>query len=204
MPGIPSLYFWAGKNPPTHQNGNCWMLFYGSAQQEPIAAELARHPRACAVRCPSLIKLWGIDVATSLDPCVDNPPLVDYVNKRFAMIGRVGGYEFLVPKDRDDVELTYCARLHSRAASTGPRPEWWASVAMPAMEGRTVQGFAIVDLTGGTVIEEGILDAAMDLSVCRDLVIPVTRPEAFQKEPFVVVRLLDPRGGVIASLPFLY
>jgi hypothetical protein len=221
-PELDSLYFWTGKGPPTRLNANCWMTFFTDGQQRVILDELARYPGACAVRYrPGLRTYYEMDTRSRVDPDHDPRPLMHYINTRLKTIGRVGDYELLVRQERDDVELVYCAQLLPPPDGDPPPPEaapngrggqsrqqgeaatTIASLALPPLAGRTAHAIVIYDLTRSVAIAEAVLESDIDLDVPRRLGVPIRRRVTVDRRSFNVVRLLDPRGVVIASLPVL-
>jgi hypothetical protein len=220
-PEIDSFYFWTGIGPPTRLNANCWMTFFTDAQQRAVADEFARYPRRCVVRYrPGIEMYYQMDSRADVVRDHETRPLMDYINKGFKTIGRVGDYEFLVPRTRD-VELVYCARLSDRPDGGSPPSEaalsapgkgsgrdraaatTVATLTLPPMAGRTAHEVIIYDVSRGVVIEKAVLEADIDLDRPRRLDVPVSRAVTVGPQSFTVARLLDPRGRVIASVPFL-
>jgi hypothetical protein len=219
-PELDSLYFWAGKEPPTRLNANCWMTFFTDGQQRAILDELAHYSRVCAVRNrPALRTYYEMDTRRRVDPDHDPRPLMHYIDTRLKAIGRVGDYEFLVPRERDDVGLVYCAQLSPAPGDDPPPPEaahngghshrkgetatTVATLALPALAGRTAHAIALYDLTRGVAIAEAALESDIDLGAPRRLEVPIRGRVTVDRRSFNVVRLLGPRGEVIASLPVL-
>ena len=93
-PGLNSLYVWARKDPPTGVNVSTWMLNLDDASQERIRDAADRHPGLVVVRNRQLIGDW------TQGRRVDQRPLVRYIDERFAVVERIGGYELM--KRRDD------------------------------------------------------------------------------------------------------
>jgi hypothetical protein len=221
-PEIDSLYFWTGIEPPTRLNANCWMTFFTEEQQRAIRDGFARHPRGCVVRYrPGLEMYYGLDTRGPVDPDHDTRPLMDYINRGCKTVGRVGDYEFLVPRTRDDVELVYCARLDPRPGGDAPPSEGAparpgngsgrggrpalsvASLRLPPMAGRTAHEVVIYDAASGAVLDQVVLEADVDLGTPGPLSVLLTREVPVGPQSFTVARLLDRHGRLIASVPFL-
>jgi hypothetical protein len=221
-PELDSLYFWTGKEPPTRLNANCWVTFFTDAQQRAVLDAFARYPRGCVVRYrPGIQMYYHYDSRRGADTDPDTRPLMDYINRGFKTIGRVGDYEFLVPHARDDVELVYCARLSAppdggappsegapARPGNGPGPGGHppasvASLSLPPMAGRTAHEVVVYDVSRGAVIDRMVLEADVDLGIPRRLGVPLSRAVTVGPQSFTVARLLDRHGRLIASVPFL-
>jgi hypothetical protein len=110
LPGIPSLYFWAGKplpgnihQPPGQLNFGQWMDMFSGPQQQAIVDDFSRHPNACAVYHPSGLNFWNTGKQD-----VRKWPLANYILTEFKTIGQTGDYQFMIPKAR---QLTTSAEL---------------------------------------------------------------------------------------------
>jgi hypothetical protein len=96
LPGLPSLNFWTGKNPPTGINWDGWTLFFTPEQQNRIVQALSSHSRACIVYNPALAALW--DPSGHQD--FESMPLVRYIRREFRPAVASGEYRLLIRKER--------------------------------------------------------------------------------------------------------
>jgi hypothetical protein len=102
LPGMPSLYFWTGSEPPgpAHESPgpltmDNWLYGLSAEQQQVIVRDFARFPDACVVSNPYWVKFWNkgnVDLSSL--------PLVDYIYGHFKTVGQMDGYEFMVRKER--------------------------------------------------------------------------------------------------------
>jgi len=99
LPGLNSLYFWTGKEPPTAFTVGAWMTFLDNDRQTAVAAALSRYPNVAIIRHRWLAE--GYAKGRSLD----DRPLVAYINQNFRTIGSFGGFEFLVRNEREEIQL---------------------------------------------------------------------------------------------------
>jgi hypothetical protein len=99
-PGLDSLYFWTGLNPPTGLNTGPWMTLLDAGQQERVVAALSSHSRPCAVRSPADVGFWlrGRDTGSS-DP--NAMPLARYIDEHFSTAASALGYELRLPGEPD-------------------------------------------------------------------------------------------------------
>jgi len=58
LPGMYSLNFWTGIYPLTGFNMDSWMFCLSEEQQRKVVEAIARHPRACIVSNPTVLKMW--------------------------------------------------------------------------------------------------------------------------------------------------
>lgn len=211
MPAINSLYFWSEKDPPTSVNPNAWMLLLDDAAQEHIVRALSTHPNAGAVVSYSLLSIY-------MHPRgVDDQPLARYVDGEFQTLGRFRGFELRIRKDRPVPEMLYAAR---RRADDGSSSVWLADMALPAMKGRAVHRITVVDPKSRRVLADTrpgsgvsrlavtdtdgeVTAVGLDLAIPAHLRLVVASPLAALKSDGLLVRLLDERNQVFASVPVL-
>lgn len=211
MPAINSLYFWSEKDPPTSVNPNAWMLLLDDAEQQHIVRALSTHPNAGAVVSDALIDFY------MRNRPLEDQPLARYVNGEFQSLGRFRGYELRIRKDRPVPEMLYAAR---RRADDGSSSVWLADMALPAMKGRAVHRITVVDpksrrvladtRPGSAVSRLAVTDTdgevtavGLDLAIPAHLRLVVASPLAALKSDGLLVRLLDERNQVFASVPVL-
>ena len=96
FPGIPSLYFWTGDDPPAGMDVNSWMLVYSDQQQEAVAEALSEDPNACAIYSPDLVGVWNRELKK-----VNVLPLSRYIPHKFQNHRENGTILFLVRKERN-------------------------------------------------------------------------------------------------------
>ena len=96
LPGMPSLNFWTGIYPLTGQNMDNWMASFTDPQQKVVMAALERHPRACIVYNPTLVKFWRTktELLASL-------PLAKYIGENFRTVASSGDYQLMMRKERN-------------------------------------------------------------------------------------------------------
>jgi hypothetical protein len=99
LPGLPSLYFWTGKEPPSNLILGFWMALLDDAQQQSIVDTLSHYPEAGVIRNKGLIDFWAPGRS------FDDRPLVMYINQNFRTTAWLGGYEFMVRKEREGIHL---------------------------------------------------------------------------------------------------
>ena len=95
LPGMNSLYFWTGIDPPTGFNAGHWMDLLNDREQEAIIEKLQESDRAAAVFNGKWLGFWA------RGENVSDRPLVRYIMAEFRSLYRVGEYHFMVPKTRD-------------------------------------------------------------------------------------------------------
>jgi len=98
LPGLASLHFWTGLEPPNGFNVGTWMFLFGPEIQQDILDRVRPIERLCVVRNQSLIDMWS--QGRPMPP----GPLLDYVLENFTPIGRRRGYELLVRSEAAERE----------------------------------------------------------------------------------------------------
>ncbi len=83
LPGLPSLYFWTGEDPPTRFNLSNWMYVLNDEQQLEVASALSTHPNGCVVYSPDLVAFWNKG-----NRDLSRLPLVRYMQDNFEMVSR--------------------------------------------------------------------------------------------------------------------
>lgn len=91
MPGMGSLYFWTGRQPPTGFNATAWMTLLRDTEQQEIIAAVAGRERVLAVVNPVITRFW----VGSRD--IRDEPLVRYLRERFRPVARFGEFVVLAP-----------------------------------------------------------------------------------------------------------
>lgn len=99
LPGLNSLYFWTGKEPPTSFNAGFWMALLDDEKQQAVIEELNKHPRASVIRNASVVDFWGHGQK------FHERPLVAYIEQNFYTVATYDGFEFMVRKGRTDVAI---------------------------------------------------------------------------------------------------
>ena len=89
MPGLNSLYFLTGKEPPTTFNPTTWMTLLDAATQQRIIDRLTSQPTVGAVRNRAIAQEW----AGALD--ISSRPLVRYFELEMKPVAQRDGYEVL-------------------------------------------------------------------------------------------------------------
>lgn len=84
IPGFNSLYFWAGKEPPTLDVIGHQMRFYSDERQARMVEALLQHPRPMVVHFSGLAEPY--------------PPLEALLARKFKPFTSIGKYELLVPR----------------------------------------------------------------------------------------------------------
>jgi hypothetical protein len=221
-PGLNSLYFWTGIEPPTSMNATAWMSLLDGHAQQRIVDALSNYSHACAVRSPTILQFWARPHRADA-----SFPLLDYIDEKFQTVGSVYAFQFLVRKDRRKPELLYCvSALPPPSGHAFQPPNWTALMVLPAMEGVKVHRITIADqLTGRLLADTGLgsnrnkietfMDATGHLDAQVDL---ATHPIALSEPAHIwlrvslthfrqmyhpVFRLLDANGDWLASVPLL-
>jgi hypothetical protein len=88
-PGVNSLYFWTGKQPPTWFNAGDWMVLLSEQQQNEILAALQRAEHPLVVVNEPGIKYW------ERGPVAAEKPLVRFIRERCREVQRIGAYHIL-------------------------------------------------------------------------------------------------------------
>jgi hypothetical protein len=114
LPGLNSLYFWTAEAPPSTFNVGFWTGLLNDDQQAAIVAKLSRFPKACVIRNRPLAEQW------SRGQLFDERPLVAYINQNFRTVGSLGNYEFMVRKERPDIDFHKDPRLAFAMMKTRP------------------------------------------------------------------------------------
>jgi hypothetical protein len=92
-PNVNSLYLWTGIKPPRPAAPGAWITAMEADDQRRVVAQLRASPRPCAIRNETQAGMW-----LSGRPRPDTP-LVRYIFDRFEPVGKIGAFEFLLPKD---------------------------------------------------------------------------------------------------------
>jgi len=88
-PGMNSLYFWAGKQPPTWFNAGDWMVLLNEQQQNEILAALQRAEHPLVVVNEPGIRYW------ERGPVAEEKPLVRFIREKCHEVNRIGAYHIL-------------------------------------------------------------------------------------------------------------
>lgn len=90
MPGLNSLYLFAGAEPPTYLNATAWMYLFDASTQARVVERSRTIERLCTVRSPGLLDFWrqGRPVPPG--------PLVDFVSRDLRRLQRVDAYIIFV------------------------------------------------------------------------------------------------------------
>ncbi|HBP23682.1 MAG TPA: hypothetical protein DEA08_38630 [Planctomycetes bacterium] len=121
-PGFNSLYLWTGREPAFPYNLSNWAAALPPARQREAARVFAEFPRACAVINERMSRHW-----LKSAPPDQERPLVDFLEREFRTVARVGTTELAIRRGRPAPELVYCARPGS-----SPRE---LLVSLPALAG---------------------------------------------------------------------
>jgi hypothetical protein len=90
MPGLCSLYFWSGLEPPTTLNAGAWFILFSPEKQAKVVQDLQQAPDLCIVRWKEMNSFWSGQRDTSQND------IVRYINDHFLKTDSVGGCEILV------------------------------------------------------------------------------------------------------------
>jgi hypothetical protein len=98
LPGLPSLNFWAAKEPLTRFNADAWFLDVDITpeQQGEIQRALEKRRDACVVYNPDLVAFWNR--AREVD--VNGMPLVVYIRNNFTTFAEMNHYYLLIRNSR--------------------------------------------------------------------------------------------------------
>ena len=97
-PGFNSLYFWAGKRPPTHLNSTGWGQL-SHRQQERILGSLRQARRPLLVVVAAAAESWKNGTPPPIQP------LVRSVHEDFREIQRIGRFIVFAPRSPADTAL---------------------------------------------------------------------------------------------------
>src|SRR5207253_415046 len=89
-PGLGSLYFWAGLEPPTSLNDTTWMLILTPSQQARVVADLQKVPELCWIRWPWIIQFRAGNRDFS------NNKVARYLEENFVLAESVASCDILV------------------------------------------------------------------------------------------------------------
>jgi hypothetical protein len=89
LPGLNSLYFWTGMDPPTRANATTWMFLFDETLQQHVVDRASGIDRLCAVRYPGLSLFW------QKDRPLPSRPLVRFIEEEFELVEERGGLELL-------------------------------------------------------------------------------------------------------------
>ena len=95
LPGLPSLSFWTGIEPPTRFDIGAWTYTLSPEQQQQVVTAISSHPRACVVYNPRLTEFWNPGGKR-----LDDLPLVAYIFRNFHPVGASGDYQFMLRNER--------------------------------------------------------------------------------------------------------
>ncbi len=98
LPGLNSLYLFAGLEPPTMRNTNEWMSVFSASEQAEIRDRFSRMPPPlCVVRNRLLVDLWTYNL--DVRPNLQASPLVRYIDEQFTTVSTLDGFEFMVQRN---------------------------------------------------------------------------------------------------------
>ena len=97
LPGLNSLYFLTGKNPPSSYNVGVWMVLLDDPTQRRIVAKLAEHSRVGAVRTRSWTRWW---LRGAQDRPLASQPLAQFFDTQLEPVQERNGWEILQPVRR--------------------------------------------------------------------------------------------------------
>jgi hypothetical protein len=89
LPGLNSLYFWSGLEPPTGFNATAWPALLDRSQQQRIVDTVRPRQNVCVVEYPAGIRTFGRDVI------VFQQPLMRFVRDEFRVVQERSGYQVL-------------------------------------------------------------------------------------------------------------
>jgi hypothetical protein len=94
MPGLTSLYFWTGQEPPTTINMSNWVTLLPAKYQYQIINAIDGNKRDCVIENDYWVEWWrrGQDL--------NKVPLVSYIRKDFRSYDQVGDYRILIRRNR--------------------------------------------------------------------------------------------------------
>jgi hypothetical protein len=188
-PGINSLYFWTGTEPPTGLNTTAWMFLLDDARQQQIVDRLAAHQHTATMRCEPLLRLF-----TARGPTPR--PLARLLHDNYRTVATFPGYEFRLPKERDDTPLLFAGQW-LKAEPTAPGQT--VRLALPALAGQTLARVQVVDLTTGEIIADVADSLELSSPAQLHLEVPARPPE----DHIIVARLLASDGRRITSVPIV-
>ncbi len=93
MPAMPSLYIWTGQQASAPLFGTDWIYLLDSAQQQSIVDQVRPLPGMCVVRNDAVVKFWAEGRP------VPRGPLIDFIDKNFAVSSSYGDYELMTRVD---------------------------------------------------------------------------------------------------------
>jgi hypothetical protein len=93
IPGMPSLYFWTGIQPPGVIT-DYWFFNMGVESQKRVIETMEHYKSPCIVYNPEKLNVWtkGKRLETA------DMPLMHYANEQYAMVRKIGGYQILHKK----------------------------------------------------------------------------------------------------------
>lgn len=97
IPGMPSLYYWTGIQPPAVVT-DYWVLNMAVDQQNRIIDAMGKYENPCMVYHPWKLKVWARD-AWDIKEEIPQLPGMKYMNDQYTLIRRIGAYRIMRKKD---------------------------------------------------------------------------------------------------------
>jgi hypothetical protein len=216
--GLNSLYFWADKEPPSRIVIGTDVTIYTKEQQRILTETLDRSPRACVVDHENMLDRYA--AVLTVEKPQRQSELLDYVAREFVACGEVDGYTLKVKKGQPAPRLVECARWQGGDDAEGTQN---AVVDLTPSPGRAADRISVISVYDRTklwhIADSRADDPATALAVRLEdgkesvwplaldgplrLSLRFAEPVDFEPDEFLIVRLLDRRGQLIKSVPFL-
>ena len=90
IPGMNSLYFWAGKEPPTQLNASDWLALLDPRQQERVWEAAQKIHGLVVVRNRGAVHTWMRSAS------INQVPFVKHIDQDFQVEVTIGGFEILI------------------------------------------------------------------------------------------------------------
>jgi hypothetical protein len=99
LPGVPSLYFWSGQEPPGGLNLDNWLYSFTAQQQQKVITDFSRFPNACVVYNPENVKFWNKGNLP-----LSAFPLARYIQEHFKTAAQLNGYYFFMVRNERQLD----------------------------------------------------------------------------------------------------
>jgi hypothetical protein len=201
IPGLNSLYGWAGVEYPTGFNtGENFALLSHEQQREMVQVGRRCQPIAL-VFSQKLVDFW---TGGRFQP---SGPLIDFIRTECRPVGHVGDYALMTLLDSPTPTLTYCAILDKEWRAD--QPDNRVTVSLPASLGKVTTA-SLLDTSRPETIRNSIgarttLSKLAPINGVRQFVFEILEPETLSPDSLDhrLVQLWDDSDRLVADVPFL-
>jgi hypothetical protein len=209
VPGVHSLYLWAGEEPPVPFYSHVWMISMPPERQQQLADVIAARPDLCVVRNRSLCDQWLNGKA------LPDSPIAQEIERDFKVVAVVGGFELLIPRAKEpDLILSAIGRPLPVETPDADRDRIALRLVFDEVPSVPLERFELVQPITGEVLCDSAATAREERMIPADergreidsadgrrpsIVLCPSSISRFHTGPFLI-RCYDKRGEVVARL----